>query len=73
MLCLSKKFQSEISLLDFQDAEPDSLVHSTSAILDHFNQNYNNALKGFCKKKGLDAEVIQTFTIWHLQKCVCGS
>ncbi|EEF31833.1 conserved hypothetical protein [Ricinus communis] len=43
----------------FQDAEPDVLVHSTSAILDHFSNNgirCNAALKALCKKKGLHVE-----------------
>ncbi|XP_045832664.1 uncharacterized protein At3g49140 isoform X1 [Trifolium pratense] len=48
--------QSEISMLEFQDAEPDILVYSTSAILEHFNRNCHDALQVFCKKKGLDAK-----------------
>ncbi|KAF7833376.1 uncharacterized protein G2W53_015709 [Senna tora] len=40
----------------FQDAEPDILVHSTRAILEHFNQRFDVALKALCKKKGLDVE-----------------
>ena len=59
----SKNLQSEISLPEFQDAEPDILVHSTSAILKRFNQNCDDALKALCKKKGLDVEVIQFFNI----------
>jgi len=55
--------QSEISLLEFQDAEPDILVYSTSAILERFNRNGHDALQAFCKKKGLYAEVIQNFDI----------
>ncbi|KAJ8774859.1 hypothetical protein K2173_018118 [Erythroxylum novogranatense] len=51
--------QSVISLQDFQDAEPDVLVHSTSAILEHFSAKgirFNVALKALCKKKGLHVE-----------------
>ncbi|XP_061342820.1 uncharacterized protein At3g49140 isoform X2 [Gastrolobium bilobum] len=48
--------QSEISLLEFQDAEPDFLVHSTSAILKNINGNCDDAIKALCKKKGIDAE-----------------
>ncbi|MED6179781.1 hypothetical protein PIB30_003997 [Stylosanthes scabra] len=48
--------QSDINSLDFQDAEPDILVHSSLAILEHFNQNCDDALKALCKKKGLDIE-----------------
>ncbi|XP_010525800.1 PREDICTED: uncharacterized protein At3g49140 [Tarenaya hassleriana] len=51
--------QSSVSLQDFQDAEPDILVHSTSAIIDRFNKkgiNCNMALKALCKKKGLQVE-----------------
>lgn len=60
MFYLSQKLQSEISLLEFQDAEPDILVYSTSAILERFNRNGHDALQAFCKKKGLDAEVYFT-------------
>ena len=52
--------QSEISLQDFQDAEPDVLVHSTPAIVERFSEkgiSCNVALKALCKKKGLDIEV----------------
>ncbi|KAK7300216.1 hypothetical protein RJT34_11056 [Clitoria ternatea] len=49
-------YQSEINLLEFQDAEPDILVHSTLAILERFNRHCDDALKALCKKKGLDAE-----------------
>lgn len=52
--------QSTISLEDFQDAEPDILVHSMSAILKHFNQMETRcdvALKALCKKKGVHVEV----------------
>jgi len=65
MFHLSQKLQSEISLPKFQDAEPDILVYSTSAILERFNRNGHDidALQAFCKKKGLDAEVIQNFDI----------
>ncbi|KAG5231950.1 Pentatricopeptide repeat (PPR) superfamily protein [Salix suchowensis] len=48
-----------VSLQDFQDAEPDVLAHSTSAILEHFSEKgkrYNVALKALCKKKGLHVE-----------------
>jgi hypothetical protein len=55
--------QSEINMQEFQDAEPDTLVSSTSAILEHFNLNCYDALQAFCKKKGLDAKVIQNFDI----------
>ncbi|XP_039072136.1 uncharacterized protein At3g49140 isoform X1 [Hibiscus syriacus] len=51
--------QSLISLEDFQDAEPDVLVHSTSAILERFSEKgiqCNVALKALCKKKGLQIE-----------------
>ncbi|XP_050903882.1 uncharacterized protein At3g49140 isoform X1 [Lathyrus oleraceus] len=48
--------QSEISLLEFQDAEPDILVFTYSELLKRFNRNYHDALQVFCKKKGLDAE-----------------
>lgn len=52
--------QSEISLQDFQDAEPDFLVHSTSAIVERFSEKgiqCDVALKALCKKKGLQVEV----------------
>ncbi|XP_044478654.1 uncharacterized protein At3g49140-like isoform X1 [Mangifera indica] len=51
--------QYPISLQDFQDAEPDALVHSTSAIIDHFSEKgirCNVALKALCKKKGFNVE-----------------
>ncbi|XVF29288.1 hypothetical protein REPUB_Repub15cG0108100 [Reevesia pubescens] len=51
--------QSLISLQHFQDAEPDVLVHSTSAILERFSDKgirCNVALKALCKKKGLQIE-----------------
>ncbi|GLT96763.1 hypothetical protein SLE2022_143640 [Rubroshorea leprosula] len=51
--------QSSISLEDYQDAEPDVLVHCTSAILEHFNEKEircNVALKALCKKKGIQVE-----------------
>ncbi|KAH7573391.1 hypothetical protein JRO89_XS03G0138700 [Xanthoceras sorbifolium] len=51
--------QYTINLQDFQDAEPDVLVHSTSAIIEHFSQKgmtCNVALKALCKKKGLNVE-----------------
>ncbi|XP_020238551.1 uncharacterized protein At3g49140 isoform X2 [Cajanus cajan] len=49
-------YQSEISVLEFQDAEPDILARSSSAILERFNQFCDEALKALCKKKGLDAK-----------------
>ncbi|KAF3571806.1 hypothetical protein F2Q69_00062151 [Brassica cretica] len=51
--------ESSVSLQDFQDAEPDILVHSTSAIIERFNNrgvSSDIALKALCKKKGLHAE-----------------
>nr|VDD62312.1 unnamed protein product [Brassica oleracea] len=48
-----------ISLQDFQDAEPDILVHSTSTIIERFNNrgiSSGIALKALCEKKGLHAE-----------------
>ncbi|KAL0663039.1 hypothetical protein Bca4012_099876 [Brassica carinata] len=48
-----------ISLQDFQDAEPDILVHSTSTIVERFNNrgiSSGIALKALCEKKGLHAE-----------------
>ncbi|CAK7348959.1 unnamed protein product [Dovyalis caffra] len=51
--------QSVVSFQDFQDAEPDVLAHSTSAILEHFSEKEsrcNLALKALCKKKGLYVE-----------------
>lgn len=63
MFYLSQKLQSEISLLEFQDAEPDILVFTYSELLKRFNRNYHDALQVFCKKKGLDAEVIQILYI----------
>ncbi|XP_052736383.1 uncharacterized protein At3g49140 isoform X2 [Vigna angularis] len=48
--------QSEISVLEFQDAEPDILAHSSSEILERFNRFCDDDLKALCKKKGLDAE-----------------
>ncbi|GMN63535.1 hypothetical protein TIFTF001_032611 [Ficus carica] len=50
---------SAISLQDFQDAEPDFLVHSTSAIVERFTEKgirCDVALKALCKKKGLHVE-----------------
>ncbi|KAF3518152.1 hypothetical protein DY000_02061751, partial [Brassica cretica] len=44
---------------DFQDAEPDILVHSTSTIIERFNNrgiSSGIALKALCEKKGLHAE-----------------
>ncbi|GAY48909.1 hypothetical protein CUMW_115250 [Citrus unshiu] len=51
--------RSPVSLQDFQDAEPNILVHSTSAIIEHFSLKgirCNVALKVLCKKKGLKVE-----------------
>ncbi|PSS35894.1 hypothetical protein CEY00_Acc00204 [Actinidia chinensis var. chinensis] len=51
--------QSVIGLEDFKEAEPDVLVHSTSAIIERFSEKglcCNFALKAFCKKKGLFVE-----------------
>ncbi|XP_058094026.1 uncharacterized protein At3g49140 [Magnolia sinica] len=52
--------KSTISVQDFQDAEPDVLVHSASAIVERFSEsgmNCNVALKALCrKKKGLNVE-----------------
>ncbi|XP_052208489.1 uncharacterized protein At3g49140 isoform X1 [Diospyros lotus] len=51
--------QASIGLQDFQEAEPDVLVHSTSAIVEHFSEQgirCNFALKALCKKKGLCVE-----------------
>uniref|UniRef100_A0A1S3BY92 Pentatricopeptide repeat (PPR) superfamily protein n=1 Tax=Cucumis melo TaxID=3656 RepID=A0A1S3BY92_CUCME len=51
--------QSEVSLQDFQDAEPDILLHSTEQILERFNEKgikCNIALKALCKKRGLHVE-----------------
>ncbi|KAL5101479.1 hypothetical protein RYX36_005806 [Vicia faba] len=48
--------QSEINLLEFEDAEPDILIHTSWGLLMLFNRKYHDALKAFCKKKGLDAE-----------------
>ncbi|XP_058743057.1 uncharacterized protein At3g49140 [Vicia villosa] len=48
--------QSEISLLKFEDAEPDIFAHTSWGLLKLFNGKYHDALQAFCKKKGLDAE-----------------
>ncbi|GAB4857150.1 hypothetical protein Ancab_015060 [Ancistrocladus abbreviatus] len=48
-----------ISLDDFLDAEPDALVHSTSAIVKRFSERgikCDAALKALCKRKGLVVE-----------------
>lgn len=58
-----------VSLQDFQDAEPDVLAHSTSAILEHFSEKgkrCNVALKALCKKKGLHVEVSKCFGLVFL-------
>ncbi|KAL2459812.1 Pentatricopeptide repeat (PPR) superfamily protein [Forsythia ovata] len=52
--------QSSVGVQDFQYAEPDVLVHSIPAILEHFGERgtrCNFALKALCKKKGLHVEV----------------
>ncbi|KAH1211577.1 Uncharacterized protein GmHk_14G039987 [Glycine max] len=43
-------------VLDFQDAEPDILAHSSSEILERFNQFCDDEIKALCKKKGLYGE-----------------
>ncbi|KAK4370682.1 hypothetical protein RND71_010157 [Anisodus tanguticus] len=51
--------QLAVSLHDFQDAEPDSLVHSAPAIVEWFRQQgirCKYALKALCRKKGLHVE-----------------
>ncbi|XP_028956721.1 uncharacterized protein At3g49140 isoform X3 [Malus sylvestris] len=51
--------QSTISLHDFQDAEPDVLVNSTSEIVERFSERgirCDVALKDLCKRKGLHVE-----------------
>ncbi|KAF5950279.1 hypothetical protein HYC85_012272 [Camellia sinensis] len=51
--------QASIGLQDFQEAEPDVLVHSTPAIVERFGEKgtrCNFALKALCKKKGLYVE-----------------
>ncbi|XP_068317486.1 uncharacterized protein At3g49140 isoform X2 [Pyrus communis] len=51
--------QSTISLHDFQDAEPDVLVNSTSEIVERFSERgirCDVALKALCKRKGLHVE-----------------
>ncbi|KAG1327575.1 hypothetical protein COCNU_01G015090 [Cocos nucifera] len=52
--------QSMISLQDFQDAEPDVLAHSASAIIEHINEyglQCNVALRSLCRRrKGLIVE-----------------
>ncbi|KAM7261505.1 hypothetical protein ACFE04_008872 [Oxalis oulophora] len=48
-----------IGVQDFLEAEPDFLVHSSSAIIERFVEKgfrYNDALKALCKKKGLLVE-----------------
>ena len=65
--------QSAVSLQDFQEAEPDVLAHSTSAILEHFSEKgsrCNIALKALCKKKGLHVEVNKCFRVLSL--CISG-
>ncbi|XP_038898179.1 uncharacterized protein At3g49140 isoform X2 [Benincasa hispida] len=51
--------QSEVSLQDFQGAEPDILLHSTAEIIERFSEKgirCNIALKALCKKRGLHVE-----------------
>ncbi|KAK7276707.1 hypothetical protein RIF29_17852 [Crotalaria pallida] len=48
--------QPEINFQEFQDAEPDILVHSASTIMEYFKDDCDDALKALCKKKGLDVE-----------------
>ncbi|KAH7835321.1 hypothetical protein Vadar_025030 [Vaccinium darrowii] len=51
--------QSPISLHDFQEAEPDVLVHSTSTIVKRYSEKgtgLNDDLIAFCKKKALYVE-----------------
>ncbi|XP_022956048.1 uncharacterized protein At3g49140-like isoform X1 [Cucurbita moschata] len=51
--------QSEVSLQDFEDAEPDILLHSTAEIVERFREKgirCNIALKALCKKKGLHVQ-----------------
>nr|XP_016470500.1 PREDICTED: uncharacterized protein At3g49140 [Nicotiana tabacum] len=51
--------QLAVNLHDFQDAEPDILVHSTPAIVEWFRQQgikCKFALKALCRKKGLRVE-----------------
>ncbi|CAN4100694.1 unnamed protein product [Withania somnifera] len=51
--------QVAVNLNDFQDAEPDSLVHSAPAIVERFRQQGTRckyALKALCRKKGLHVE-----------------
>lgn len=53
--------QSTINSQDFQDAEPDLLARSASAIIERFNEyemGCTAALKALCRKrKGLVVEV----------------
>ncbi|OIW02827.1 hypothetical protein TanjilG_29603 [Lupinus angustifolius] len=51
--CISKV--PEINFEEFQDAEPDILVHSASVIVEDFKDECD-ALEALCKKKGLDVE-----------------
>lgn len=57
----SSLVQLAVNLHDFQDAEPDILVHSTPAIVEWFKQQgikCKFALKALCRKKGLRVEVL---------------
>lgn len=61
MLVLNGVLQSEVSLQDFEDAEPDILLHSTAEIVERFREKgirCNVALKALCKKKGLHVQVV---------------
>lgn len=52
--------QCLISLQDFQNAEPDALVHCASVIIERFSDEEltcSAALKALCRKKGLHVEV----------------
>lgn len=49
-----------IGLHDFQEAEPDVLVHSTSSIVKRYSEKgtkLNFALKALCQKKVLHVQV----------------
>ncbi|KAF8402256.1 hypothetical protein HHK36_013208 [Tetracentron sinense] len=51
--------QAPKSIKHFQDAEPDVLVHSASAIVERFSEkgmNCSVSLKALCRKKGLSVE-----------------
>ncbi|GAA0178648.1 hypothetical protein LIER_29867 [Lithospermum erythrorhizon] len=51
--------QSAIRLHDFQDAEPDILVHTVPGIVERLDEGrvrYDAALRALCRKKGLNVE-----------------